>query len=147
MKKCLLFLPVLICLAGCDSTNRIVVGVNQKVADVTAPDPLSVSELVKTHPRLQNICDLAGGCDKVEIECTKYDNTGNSQLRGEIVWRIDADIPNIGHVFGISFKKTLLEGAIKDWFRTYEMKKEEASRNHGEKIYPNTLKCDKDCIK
>ena len=32
------------------------------------PDPMSAKVLVKSHPQLQQICELAGGCDKIKIE-------------------------------------------------------------------------------
>ena len=103
----------------------------------TYPPPARA--FVDTHPRLRKICDLAGECDNVKIECTKYDGAGNTILRNDIVWEIEA----LGvHGFGFaSHTKKPLEEAISDWFEMYRYHIEKSP----EIIYPNASPCDSNC--
>lgn len=116
------------------------------------PDPMSAKVLVKTHPELQKICDLAGGCNKIKIECEKYDNTGNTILRGETVWSIDTDSENdkVGYINGTGFSSTSphpLDTAIADWLLLYHAEYDpQPDGNVINKIYPNSKKCDDTCI-
>lgn len=146
--KSLLFAS-LILLAGCQAPKDITQAPQKReqprlvqTADAitqTNIDPFSAPELVKKHPRLQKICDLAGGCDKVKIECTVYDNTGNTVLRNETVWVITAL-----EIDGEGFKtlsKHPIEQAVDSWF---EHQKIDAEYNNSiqKEIYPNSKPCD-----
>ena len=76
------------------------------------PNHLAASNFVKAHPRMQQICDAAGGCQKVTLTCSKYDS-GNDALAGHTFWHIEAE-----HIVGIGedgYGEDALESAIDDW--------------------------------
>lgn len=133
------------------------------------PDLFSAKELVKTHPRMQQICDLAGGCDKVKTETTIYDGTGNTDMRNEIWFRVSTEIDdnyNSGSgwfdvkpdgtyfVRGVASvdkpvtgKKvamnTAIEFAIDEWIYLYKQDKPKVEDTH---VYPNSKSCDASCL-
>jgi hypothetical protein len=103
----------------------------------TAPDPDSGTVWVKRHPRLRRICDAVGGCGNITVTCTKYDDTGNSNLRGETEWQIDA-----GGFRGYAFKG-LGEGfdhAIDGWFE--DRRDANADKKDEPTVYPHSQPCD-----
>jgi hypothetical protein len=121
------------------------------------------AELVKIHPRLQKICDLAGGCFFVDIDCDKYDDTGNSSLKNLTWWSIKAKDTSgyawydsnpkdgIYHVgAGDKTAKDLkdakyiaIENAISDWADNYERRQD--NDNKDETTYPHSTPCDSSC--
>jgi hypothetical protein len=102
--------------------------------------------MVKKYPKLQKICDLAGGCQNVTITCTKYDGTGNSILRNETVWHVVAlDTTGIGFSSQGGFKQAL-SNEYPGWFGARRL--EEEMRNEEKEkptIYPNSKPCDLNC--
>lgn len=106
-------------------------------------DTMSVSVLVKKHPRLQKICDAAGGCDNVKIECFVYDNTGNTNLRGRTAWTVEADGVT-GYGISPYNSPDLLGGAIVDWF---DNKRIESEVDTNPDVYPHSKPCDASCVK
>lgn len=121
------------------------------------------AELVKTHPRLQQICDIAGGCFFVDIDCEKYDDTGNTNLRNETWWHIVAkdatgygwyDSTPTNGVYKIhggdktakdlkDVKYIAIEEAISDWAENY--KRHQDYENEHETVYPHSTPCDGNC--
>lgn len=141
----LLLLVVSIFWTGCREKPVVPLPVvenpTQEVIYLPPENPLSASELVKKHPKLQKICDLAGGCNNVDITCTKYDGAGNSNLRNEVIWRVYAQ-GEVGMGFA-NLGKHPLDRAIRDWFDETEAKQQ----LHDEPpiIYPNRIPCDLSC--
>lgn len=136
----------LVLLTGCNS------GPVQKMDTALGikPDPMSAFELVKKYPTLQQVCDLSGGCDKVHIECTSYDGSGNSSIRNETVSRIEVEnVPGLGRIGGIGFSSMGgFKEAIHDWILIYHMLEQEKKDRHDQPIiYPNAKPCDLNCTK
>lgn len=48
--------------------------------------------LLLDHPRLSQLCDYAGGCGNVKIECRRYDATGNTTIRNTVWVSIGTDV-------------------------------------------------------
>lgn len=151
MNKFLFAAAILLCagmiIVGCSPENGQTAApsvVSKVIKAVTpAPDPMSASEMVKKYPELQKICDLAGGCQNVKITCTKYDGTGNSNLRNETVWDVVA-LGTTGTGFSShgGFKEALGE-EYPGWFGArkleQEMRDEEKEKPT---VYPNHTPCD-----
>jgi hypothetical protein len=138
-------------------------------AKFTPPvDPFSAKELVKTHPRMQEICDAVGGCDKVDTECEVYDGSGNTDLRNSSWFKIGSDVydtylsgdgwfvmlsNNTFEVHGVKAfpypivkdrklaMNDAIEVAITDWLADWK----KYTDNHV--IYPNSKPCDANCLK
>jgi len=122
----------------------------------SARDPWSTGELAKTHPLIKQVCDIAGGCDKVTVECRRYDDIGNTSIRNKTFIDIDADFDSdLGNVNGWASASngtnvgSIIDRAVDDWLSSYRYNKV------GEKhvaitnpiIYPNVSKCGADCLK
>lgn len=108
--------------------------------------PMSVGNLVKSHPELQKVCDLSGGCFFVNVSCTKYDMTGNSSLRGDVFWKVTSWWSSYtGYGIEKFSGSNSLNTAIKDWLDTSQRR----DRFAGEPkiVYPNSKPCDPDCLK
>lgn len=123
----------------------------------------TTEEMVKIHPRLQSICDLAGGCFFVEIDCEKYDNTGNTSMRNQIWWSIKAknttgygyyDYKPTDGLYPIhgtdknakdlkEAKSLAIEQAISDWAENYQG--EQSVDNGTDYIIPHSIPCDSNC--
>jgi len=92
--------------------------------------------LAKTHPLIKKICDKVGGCQNVKVECTVFDKTGNSNLRGETMWSVEAFGAE-----GDSFKSQGggWDNAAQDWFRA----KRELSSSHSldREVFPHQHPC------
>ena len=132
---------------GCNYSTQakdVTAGGMMRSAVGMRPDPMSAAELVKTHPALQRICDLAGGCSNVDIECEKFSDTGNTILRGNTMWSVHA-LGTRGSGFQ-SYGKPI-ERAVTDWFearRIEENLNEELKAQT--KVFPVPQPCESDCI-
>jgi hypothetical protein len=115
----------------------------------------TVQELVKTHPRLQKICDLSGGCQNIELKCRQYDNTGNSNIKGLVVIEIASDVLETDkyktfRVVGYdqenkSENKQVMDKAIESWLEFYEDTKGQHLKANPTLVYPNIIPCTRDC--
>lgn len=129
--------------------------------------PRSAANLIPEHPRMRKVCDLAGWCGNVEIECTRYDDTGNTTLRGDVWVRVStifgASLSGDGWyhadgagyaVHGLYFPgpvhaKTAheayglaVEAAINEWLHEYD---EDHAPKSEDVVYPHAESCDKGC--
>lgn len=77
------------------------------------------AELAKTRPALQKVCDMAGGCEHVQIECHMYVGGKNDVFSGDTFWEVLA----MG-AYGISVvslndpNDQPLERAAQDWLES-----------------------------
>jgi hypothetical protein len=98
---------------------------------------------VKEHPVLQDLCDKAGSCWFITLECTHYDNKGNTSIRNMTSWHIDG-----GDSFGVGNYKDgessdgVIERAAQDWKENLKYRTE---AENDSTIYPNSSPCTKDC--
>jgi hypothetical protein len=67
-----------------DGPSEVIVNSN---VYIKKPIPLAAR-----YPELKSICDAAGGCEHVEVICTKYDGSGNSDLRNETFYKVRAEV-------------------------------------------------------
>jgi len=134
MKK-LLLLPLLL-LAGCGVWNKI--------------DPNLATRLVKTHPRMQAVCDYAGGCQNVEVTCTRYDGTRSiTTLQNTTFVEIQTN-PIFGKgIYGIGYfpnDTPNFHQAVEDAISEYWNNASVVNTSHESiDVLPNSTSCDKDC--
>jgi hypothetical protein len=114
------------------------------------------TQMVKEYPDLQHICDYVGGCQNVTIICTKYDNTGNSELRGLTVWHIDTgDVDEGTWTWGVADTPNdkpnnheAIQKAIRSYWMVWRLHQQEGPLHpSGPEIFPNSQPCEKDCWK
>jgi hypothetical protein len=143
-------------LTGCNNNTLPDINVSKQKPYVSVtPNPWAASELVKTHPLLQQVCDLAGGCNNVLVECERWDNTGNSTLRGDTEWSVtvpgaawNTPLHALGGGHSFKLQGGSLDRAIEDYLYWYNSEKRQLAIDGTKKetIYPNELPCDKDCL-
>lgn len=106
--------------------------------------------LAARFPVLKSICDAAGGCENVEIICTKYDGSGNSILRNTTAYRVKAPIKGRSYN-GVGFTENAtpnchkaIADAAENFWDNYRFRNQES---HEERtVYPNHLPCKGDCF-
>jgi hypothetical protein len=134
----------------------------QAAVKVIAP----IKYMVKEHPNLQTICDIAGGCFWVDVECEHYDDSGNTSMRNETWITIDAkEVKGYGWYkrsgdgfivhsasFGDHYVTTSREAysdafeyAIRDWAGTYKSRQERNDDGTEKDVYPNSSPCNEEC--
>lgn len=134
-------------LLGLFSATIIFVSGIDSIYNIIPASPMSAYSLSKTHPRLQKICNIEHGCFFVTIKCTKYDDSGNSDLRGLTFWEVSDWWDNINGAGIDKYDgKDSLNAAIKDWFRDKEIWEEINKEDENKTVYPNSKPCDPDCI-
>jgi len=112
------------------------------------PKPPPGPPIAALFPVLQPICDAAGGCDKVELVCVKYDGKGNSVIRNRTYYRIYATI-NGQRYIGVGWTENAkpdchraIAQAAKDFWEYVHYGLDESKI-----IYPDQLPCDGGCFK
>lgn len=138
MKFVLALLAVLF-LGGCAEVNKI--------------HPNLATQMVKSYPELQAICDYAGGCQNVDIKCTKYDGSGNTSLRNLTWWTIETSETSENSVQGDGWSEeehldnhAAIEQAIRNFWEDVEWRKHKHDEDHPA-VYPHQTPCPKDCWK
>lgn len=58
------------------------------ICEAARADNRRVEAMALRWPGVQEVCDRAGGCANVSVECTRYDGYGNSDLRDTTVWMV-----------------------------------------------------------
>ena len=133
MKQFLLL--AVLAISGCSVANKV--------------HPNLATRLLPDYPALQAICDHAGGCQNVEIYCTRYDGTGNSTLRNTTFWKIST---TNDHITGFGWTpndhldtKHAIAQAIGDYLDT--VRSDERYSAEPPTVYPNETSCNSDCGK
>lgn len=117
-------------------------------------NPMSIHNLIKTHPRLQYVCDNSSGCFFVTVICRHYNTDGDDDsslvsLRGVTAWEI-VDVS--GH-YGIALKgryeiissDVLIERAIDDYLKTVAEEAGKKKVDYMEPKDPTSESCGLDC--
>jgi hypothetical protein len=132
---------LLLGLAGCATANKVY--------------PNLATRLLPKHPQLQHICDYAGGCQNVSIKCTRYDGSGNTDLRNQTYWNIETGSVDGGNwEYGVSFQDNnhidtdkAIDEAISLYWRMWSVHQELYKTEPKIPVYPKSTSCDKDCLK
>ena len=140
MNKIVISVALALLLIGC-SPNKIHNRIHPNLA----------TRLVKDYPELQHICDYAGGCENVMVECTRYDGYGNTSIRNETFWSIKTSSLMGERVRGTGWYpndkpdiKGAINQAIEDYWYVWRF---EHTPKDNEPVYPHSTNCDKDCGK
>ena len=108
--------------------------------------PNTAMLLLRTHPRLQAVCDDVGGCENVRVTCTRYDGTGNTILVNTTYWVIRA-----GGVMGEGYypnnhpsPDAAIEDALTNYLAVWWATKDD-DIDQKKIVYPNSTDCKEDC--